>query len=231
MHTLFKNYIEVLKSISLFEALSEKEILEILDHMNGQIVTYKKGDLICKESQCLLYIGIVLTGKLEMTQTCISQDIIFTNILTPYKSFGENFICRKQLCFPYSIKALQNTKLLTLNTQKLFQVTSRTQPYMSKLLYNLMKCITEQNIDFNKQLNYIQITSLTKRVAIFLLDYSQNAGAHLFTIPFNREEMALYLNATRPSLSKVLAELKRNGIIDYYKNTFKINDIDYLTTH
>ena len=83
----------------------------------------------------------------------------------------------------------------------------------------------------NKQLNYIQITSLTKRVAIFLLDYSQNAGAHLFTIPFNREEMALYLNATRPSLSKVLAELKRNGIIDYYKNTFKINDIDYLTTH
>lgn len=229
MSTLLKNYIEEFKSISLFEDLSEKEIAQILDHMKGQIVTYKKGDLICKESQCLLYIGVVLTGKLEMTQTCISQDIVFTHIIPPYKSFGENFVCYKQICFPYSIKALQNTKLLVLNTHKLFHITARTQPYMSKFLYNLMKCITDQNIDFNKQLNYIQITSLKKRVAIFLLDYSKEAGAHLFTIPLNREEMACYLNATRPSLSKVLAEFKKTGTIDYYKNTFKINDINYLT--
>lgn len=92
MSTLLKNYIEEFKSISLFEDLSEKEIAQILDHMKGQIVTYKKGDLICKESQCLLYIGVVLTGKLEMTQTCINQDIIFTHIISPYKSFGENFV-------------------------------------------------------------------------------------------------------------------------------------------
>ena len=35
-------------------------------------------------------------------------------------------------------------------------------------------------------------------------------------------QMAAYLNADRSALSRTLSELKKEGLLDYYKNTFKL---------
>ena len=43
-----------------------------------------------------------------------------------------------------------------------------------------------------------------------------------FNIPFDRQQLADYLNLERTALSKELGKMKRDGLIDYYKNSFKI---------
>ena len=49
-----------------------------------------------------------------------------------------------------------------------------------------------------------------------------------FDIPFDREAMAGYLNADRSALSRELSRMKSEGIIDYYRSTFRLvkNDDD-----
>ena len=42
------------------------------------------------------------------------------------------------------------------------------------------------------------------------------------TIPFNRTDLANYLDADRSALTRELARMKEEGIIDYNKNTFTI---------
>ena len=41
--------------------------------------------------------------------------------------------------------------------------------------------------------------------------------------------MANYLNATRPAVSRILRELKEQNIIDYYRSSFKILDLETLS--
>lgn len=42
------------------------------------------------------------------------------------------------------------------------------------------------------------------------------------TIPFNRDELANYLSVDRSALSRELANMKKENIIDYHKNVFKL---------
>ena len=41
-----------------------------------------------------------------------------------------------------------------------------------------------------------------------------------FDIPFDRQQMADYLNVERTALSKELGRMKRDGLIDYHKQHF-----------
>ena len=47
-------------------------------------------------------------------------------------------------------------------------------------------------------------------------------GSDKFTIPFNRTDLANYLDADRSALTRELARMRADGLISFEKNTFEI---------
>ena len=47
-------------------------------------------------------------------------------------------------------------------------------------------------------------------------------GSNKITIPFDRQQLADYLNFDRSALSKELGKMKKDGLIEYWKNQFEI---------
>ena len=43
-----------------------------------------------------------------------------------------------------------------------------------------------------------------------------------FTIPFNRQQLADFLNLDRSALSKELCKMRDDGLIEFNKNNFKL---------
>ena len=64
--------------------------------------------------------------------------------------------------------------------------------------------------------------SFRGRVMNYLNSVSIQKHANEFNIPFDRQQLADYLNLERTALSKELGKMKRDGLIDFYKNSFKI---------
>ncbi len=60
------------------------------------------------------------------------------------------------------------------------------------------------------------------RVMSYLNAVSMQKNAREFNIPFNRQQLADYLNLERTALSKELGKMKHDGLIDYHKNSFRI---------
>ena len=56
----------------------------------------------------------------------------------------------------------------------------------------------------------------------YLEQEARNKESHQFTIPFHRTDLANYLDADRSALTRELARMKDEGIIDYTKNTFTL---------
>ena len=55
-------------------------------------------------------------------------------------------------------------------------------------------------------------------------------GNNKFVIPFDRQQLADYLNLDRSALSKELGKMKNEGLIAYNKNIFEIKiDIQQQT--
>ena len=48
------------------------------------------------------------------------------------------------------------------------------------------------------------------------------SGCPKFKIPFNRQQMADYLNLDRSALSKELGLMREEGILSFYKNEFEL---------
>ena len=47
-------------------------------------------------------------------------------------------------------------------------------------------------------------------------------GSDTFDIPFDRQQLADYLNLDRSALSKELGKMRDEGLLEFYKNTFKL---------
>ncbi len=60
------------------------------------------------------------------------------------------------------------------------------------------------------------------RLLSYLNAVSLQKQATEFDIPFNRQQLADYLNLERTNMSKELSRMQKEGIIEYRKNHFKL---------
>ena len=72
------------------------------------------------------------------------------------------------------------------------------------------------------------LKGMREKLAAFLLSEFHKAGSTTFRILPNRNELAEYLNVSRPSMSRELARMKKEGLIDYYQNSFRILMVEEL---
>jgi CRP-like cAMP-binding protein len=63
--------------------------------------------------------------------------------------------------------------------------------------------------------------SLREKITAFLDLYKEENGCG-FSVPLSREEMAEYLGCDRSALSRELARMSGDGIIEYNRNSFKV---------
>lgn len=92
----------------------------------------------------------------------------------------------------------------------------------------MLHLVAEKAMDLNKRVDYLTIKSIRSKVSTYLLEaYEHNHEAYFHT-PMKRNELADFLNVTRPSLSRELTKMKEEGLIDFYRSSFKINDLEGL---
>ena len=56
----------------------------------------------------------------------------------------------------------------------------------------------------------------------YLNSVSLKKGSNEFDIPFDRQQLADYLNLERSALSKELGKMKKDGLIEVRKNHFEL---------
>ena len=95
--------------------------------------------------------------------------------------------------------------------------------YYQKILNNLLNIISTKNLILNKKLQILSKRTTREKI----LEYLSNQKKALsldsnFEKNLNRNEMADYLALDRSNLSRELGKLKKEGIIDFKKNKFKL---------
>ncbi|WP_417027705.1 Crp/Fnr family transcriptional regulator, partial [Baileyella intestinalis] len=62
--------------------------------------------------------------------------------------------------------------------------------------------------------------SVRDKILAYLNNVRLQKGANEFDIPFDRQQLADFLNIERTALSKELSRMKSEGLIEYRKNHF-----------
>jgi CRP-like cAMP-binding protein len=85
-----------------------------------------------------------------------------------------------------------------------------------------MAVLAERTLVMNQRIQILSKPTLRLRLLTFFTQCEEEYGQKTFRIPFDRAALAGYLGVNRAALSRELSSMKKEGLIDFYKNSFRL---------
>lgn len=208
-----------------FHNLNEKALQEIAPLLKGTVKFFEKGSLLLDEGEYVDYIGIILSGKLAVSNFYSTGDESLVNKLEPSYSFGLEITCTYEKISPFSIYALTDSEVFIFNQDAIFKKGFIPEEYRSIILQDVLKFIANENMRKYYKIKIISHYKLRQKIIAYLLFEKQKHNSNVFTISYNREELSKYLCVNRSALSHELSAMQKEGLIKFDKNRFEIISI------
>ena len=211
------NNFETVKECTIFKNFSIDEIIEIFSVISFYEKDYKKNDIILAENTKVEYFGIITNGKIALSNFDYFGNRNILNVFEKGDSFAEALVSL-EIQISHEVISLTDSSIVWIEYKSLSKSL-----YYQKILNNLLNIISTKNLILNKKLQILSKRTTREKI----LEYLSNQKKALsldsnFEINLNRNEMADYLALDRSNLSRELGKLKKEGIIDFKKNKFKL---------
>ena len=145
------------------------------------------------------------------------------SVVKPGEVFAETYaLCRETLMV--DAVAAEETSVLFLDLQSALDNSQSGQSWYPKLQKNLLLISAQKNLTLSGRIFCTTSKTIRGRLLTYLSEQAAKSGDNVFHIPFDRQQLADYLNVERSALSKELGRMKKEGLIDYRKNHFKLNE-------
>ena len=217
-----EKYFNVLKKSPLFKQIKERDIFTILKCLAGKIVHYKKDKIIFLEGDIFTSVGIILSGSVHVTNDDIYGNRTILAELKQGSSFGESFAYANLEKIPVSVIAREESYIFMTNCKNIIKKCSNNCIYHNTLIENMVTIIARKIIMQNEKLIILSRRSTREKILTFLSMQSKQSRSNTFKISFNRQELADYLSVDRSAMSTELGKMRDEGLIDFYKNSFKL---------
>ncbi|WP_028518100.1 Crp/Fnr family transcriptional regulator [Ruminococcus flavefaciens] len=211
---------ELLLKTAMFVNFSREELETALTEMQLRVRSYSKGANILSAGKMTDYLCIVADGSVAAESCDIWGNRMCLGIIEKGQVFSEEyaFLADEPLMADYC--ANEDCSILLLDMSRL---TGRNESWAVKLKDNLLRVSLEKALRLSERSCHTASKSARGRIMSYLSTVSLQTGKNEFDIPFDRQQMADYLNLERTALSKELSRMKDDGLIDYHKNHFVMN--------
>lgn len=208
----------------LFAGISEKSRTGLLNIVSMRIQGYSDGEIIALEGDPCTSIGIILEGKVIISQSMPSGKRIILEKLHAGDNFGEVIIFSDHSSYPASVEADNSAKIAYISKENVLLLCKLSDIFVS----NFIGSLSEKILLLNQKVRNLSLQSPRQKTIHYLLENYKEQNNLVLHFNESRLEMAEKLNLPRPSLSRELIKLKSSGWINFDKNTIEILDLDKL---
>ena len=94
--------------------------------------------------------------------------------------------------------------------------------FHNQMIHNLLRVVANKNLIFHQKIEITSRRSTREKLMAYLLHQEKLHGSSEFTIPYDRQALADYLEVDRSGLSTEIGKLKKQGILSCEKNRFTL---------
>lgn len=225
---MFHSWLPRLAGCLLFQGIEPDSLAQMLDCLKPQISEYAKNELIARAGEPLGGVGIVLDGSVVVSKENLAGNRVMMSVLETGELFGEMAAFSRRSVWPASVGAQTDCTVMFLPAARIVGHCDRVCTWHLQLTYNMLQVIAEKALTLHRKVEYLALGSLREKIGHFLLEQYQATGNTTFTLPLNRNELADFLNITRPSLSRELGRMRDDGIVYFYRASIRIRDLQAL---
>lgn len=184
------------------------------DHFSKNETIFHMGDMIQE-------IGIVLSGSVNIENVDLWGNRSILSNIAPGQLFAESYaLCKEPIMV--SAVAAEASEILFLKLSVFTDSKYSTASWHSKMTRNMLQISLRKNLNLANRIFCTTPKTIRRRLLIYLSAEAAKAKSATFRIPFNRQELADYLNLERSALSKELGKMRDDGILTFHKNQFTL---------
>lgn len=207
----------------IFRNLTKEEIEDMNTLHFLRTASYEKNTLIFQTGDIVHEIGMVLSGSVNIE----SIDLWGNKSILSHVPEGHAFAETYALCHePMMVDAItsKDCEIAFVNTDILLNEQHLGKTWYSKIMHNLLLIFAQKNLVLSNRIFCTSAKTIRERLFTYFSNLSVKNGSKTFQVPFDRQQMADYLNLDRSALSKELGKMRKEGLIDFHKNTFVLKD-------
>ena len=214
---------ENLLKTKLFKNLNDNEFQILARNLGFYKHKFKKGENILRTGETINSFGLVISGSVNIEYNDIFGN---TNIIGNADSgqvFAEAYSCLPEEPLMVSVSAAEDCEILFISTKNIFSGIIGDYDVYSKFISNLIAVLAGKNIGLSRKINDITPKTIRERLISYLSSQAVKQESNSITIPFNRQQLADYLCVDRSGMSNELSKMRRDGLLTFDRNMFKLN--------
>lgn len=217
-----------IRNVPLFATLDGEAMHALTAQMTHK--TFKKGEVIVHEGERPLGFTVIREGSAKAFRTTFDGREQILYIFPENDYFGARFLFTEEKV-PYSVEALEETKVCILSKE---QFSSLLQEH-SGVALQVIEAMANRMSRLELIMQSMGSRNAELRIASLLLEfkdtYGKRNGEYLeINLPLSREGLANYLGMARETLSRKMAQLEDEGIIESVgAKTIRILDLERLS--
>lgn len=214
-------YEKIIAGCPLFAGLEGEELEHALECFSAVKREYRKGEFLNRIGEAPEYFGLVLSGAVQVyTDDIDGHHMIMANVGAG-ETFGES-LCYLRREAAVTICALEDSVVLRMRADRIRDLSVHADPRDIMLAGRFTAMLAGRTLRMNERIQVLsRLTIRDKLRALFTQAVHEN-GSGRVRLSFGRNDMAAYLGVNRSALSRELGAMRREGLIDFYKNEFEI---------
>ncbi len=210
------------ENIALLKGFTGEEQKEAFSEMRARERSYKKEEYILRAGQTTSRMGVVLKGSVTIeVDDALGNRTILSHI-APFGLFAETYAWLGEEVMLVDVRANEDCRILFLDTAVIKKELAPNKKWQYKLIKNYLTISARKNLALSVRSFHTAPYMIRGRVLSYLNSISLQKKQTEFDIPFDRQQLADYLNVERTALSKELGKMKREHIIDFRRNHFNL---------
>ena len=202
-----------LRKAMLFREMTETEIADAFRILEAHEKRYEKGETILTAGSITERMGLVLEGSVTIESNDAWGNRTIISRVEKGQVFAETYALLENEPMLVDVTANEDCRVLFLRSGRIQSLKSSLKPWALKYITNLLTISTHKNLILSGRSFHPAPKSIRGRVMAYLNSVSLQKHSREFDIPFDRQQLADYLNLERSALSKELGKMQRDGLI------------------
>lgn len=215
-----KKYFNILRKCPLFNQIEDDNLIALLGCLGAKIESFDKKYTIFAEGTPAKYIGIMLSGSAQIARMDYYGNRSILSGIEPSEIFAEAFACAEVRSLPVTVTANEPCEVMLIDCNHILHTCTNNCGFHQQLIFNLMKDLASKMIMFQQKIEVTSKRSTREKLIAYLTLQAKKTNSESFDIPFDRQELADYLEVDRSGLSAEISKLRREGVIENHRNHF-----------
>ena len=210
-----------LKQVLVFQNATDDDLRLILKNSITRLI--EEGGFVFFQGDHAPYLYILTSGQVKLMQSNPNGQQVNLRTIYPWQMFGALGAVRQEATYPASAQTLEDSTVLAIESTFLREMI-QTRP---KIAFDLMTLMTTYIQEMQTRYRELATERVEQRVANALLRLAAQVGIRstretIIELSFSRQDVAEMTGTTLYTVSRLLSEWERKGVIETGRERIKI---------